>query len=404
MSTSFLYHAFGMHGYQHIKTIYKKGKIFFCIRKHPGKLRCPHCNSHRIKLKGKITRRFKTIPIGNKPVILVVDVQRVQCNECHVIRQIQLGFADAKKSYSRILARYVLELLTMATINDVARHLHMSWDTIKEIQKNYLLKQFRKPKLTDLKQIAVDEISIGKKHHYLTIVLDLISGAVVYVGDGKGADALAAFWAKLSRIKVDIEAVAMDMSPAYISAVRSNMPNAVIVFDHFHIIKLFNDGLSQLRRQLYHETTHYLHTEALKGIRWILLKNPENLNDRNNEKERLEKALNVNKPLAAAYYLKEDLRQLWLQASKNDAEKFLEQWINKARASGVRMLIKFSNTLSVYRTGILAYYDYPISTAPLEGTNNKIKTMQRQSYGFRDKEFFKLKIYAIHHSRYALIG
>ena len=95
-----------------------------------------------------------------------------------------------------------------------------------------------------------------------------------------------------------------------------------------------------------------------------------------------------------AYYLKEDLRQLWKQQNKDEAQKFLEHWITKARASGVRMLIKFSNTLSAHRTGILSYYDY----------NNKIKTMQRQSHGFRDKEFFKLKILAIHKARCTLIG
>ena len=404
MSTSFIYHAFGMHGYKYIRHFYKKGKFIFHIRKHPGKLRCPQCDSHRVRPKGKTTRYLKTIPIGSKPVILMVDIQRVQCKECHVIRQMKLGFADAKKSYSHVLARYALELLNFTTIKDVARHLNMSWNTIKEIQKSYLLKRYSRPKLTELKQIAIDEISIGNKHKYLTIVLDLISGAIVYIGDGKGADALDAFWIKLRRAKADIEAVAMDMSKAYISAVRSNLKNAVIVFDHFHIIKLFNDGLTKLRRHLYYETTHYLKAEALKGIRWILLKNPENLDSRKKEKERLEKALRVNKPLATAYYLKEDLRQLWSQPNKNDAERFLEYWIEKARASGVRMLVKFSNTLSIYRNGILAYYDYPISTAPLEGTNNKIRTMQRQSYGFRDKEFFKLKIYAIHRSRYALIG
>ncbi|HID24479.1 MAG TPA: hypothetical protein EYP14_19060 [Planctomycetaceae bacterium] len=98
------------------------------------------------------------------------------------------------------------------------------------------------------------------------------------------------------------------------------------------------------------------------------------------------------------------MRQLWNQLSKYRAQKFLEHWIARARASGVRMLVKFSNTLSAHRAGLLSYYDYPISTGPLEGTNNKIKTMQRQAYGFRDKEFFKLKIMAIHRSGYALIG
>ena len=183
-----------------------------------------------------------------------------------------------------------------------------------------------------------------------------------------------------------------------------NLPTAVIVFDHFHIIKLFNDKLNELRRQLYHEITDYMKSQALKGIRWIILKNPDNLDKSKNEKELLERALNLNKPLATAYYLKEELRQLWNQENKTEAEKFLAHWISKAQSSGVTMLKKFSYTLAAFRTGILAYYDYPISTAPLEGTNNKIRTLQRQSYGFRDKEFLKLKIYAIHYSRYALIG
>jgi len=295
-------------------------------------------------------------------------------------------------------------LLKFSTISDVAHHLHITWDTIKEIQKEYLLKHFSKPKLTDLTQIAIDEITIGRKHKYLTIVLDLKTGAVVFIGDGKSADSLKPFWKKLERAKAKIEAVAIDMSPAYIQAVRENLPKAVIVFDHFHIIKFFNDKLTELRRHLYYETIDYWKSQTLKGIRWILIKNPENLNTTRNEKERLEKALQINKPLATAYYLKEDLRQLWKQENKIKAQEHLENWIAEARVSGVKMLMKFANTLAAHRTGILAWYDYPISTGPLEGTNNKIKTMQRQSYGFRDKEFFKLKIFAIHRSRYALIG
>lgn len=404
MSTSFLYHTSGLLGYQYQKTVFKDGKMFVYVRKHPGKLRCPDCDSHQLVLKGTITRTFKSVPIGKKQIILVVVVQRVQCNQCRCLKQVKLGFADAKKRYTRAFARYVLELSDHMTIYDVATHLNISWDTVKDIQKGHLLKHFSKPKVTDLKQIAIDEISIGKRHRYLTIVLDLETGAVVFIGDGRGCDSLEPFWKKIKRAKAKIEAVAMDMSPAYISAVRNHLPDAVIVFDHFHIIKLFNDKLSELRRQLYHETTHTIKCEALKGIRWILLKNPENLDEKKNEKERLEQALRINKPLAAAYYLKEDLRQIWDQDTKQQAEIMLNDWVTRASASGVTILKRIANTIGSHRTGILAYYDFPISTGPLEGTNTKIKTMQRVSYGFRDKEFFKLKILAIHHSRYALVG
>jgi transposase len=108
--------------------------------------------------------------------------------------------------------------------------------------------------------------------------------------------------------------------------------------------------------------------------------------------------------LATAYYLKEDLRQLWEQPNKREAGKFLTDWVARARASGIAMLKKFAETLVRHRAGILAYYDCPITTAALEGTNNKIRTMQRQAYGFRDKEFFQLKIYALHETNYALVG
>jgi transposase len=290
------------------------------------------------------------------------------------------------------------------TIKDVARHLNVSWDIIKNIQKKSLSRRFARPKLGKLRRIAIDEISIGKNHKYLTIVLDLKTGAVVFVGDGKGADALLPFWRRLKRSKARIKAVAMDMSPAYISAIQEYLPRSTIVFDHFHIVKLFNEKLSELRRKLYHQLTEQAEKELLKGTRWLLLKNPENLDADRNEHQRLQEALQLNLPLATAYYLKEDLRQLWRQSNKKTAEKFLNDWAARARASGIRILIKFANTLCAHRTGILAFYDYPISTGPLEGTNNKIKTMKRQAYGFRDMEFFKLKILALHQTRYALVG
>ena len=128
------------------------------------------------------------------------------------------------------------------------------------------------------------------------------------------------------------------------------------------------------------------------------------MNKERNEKQRLEQALELNKPLAMAYYLKEDLRQLWKQKTKQDAEDYLIDWLWRASRTGIKKLIKLAHTIGAYRTGILAYFDHRISTGPLEGTNNKIKTMKRQAYGFRDMEFFKLKIKALHESRYALIG
>jgi transposase len=306
--------------------------------------------------------------------------------------------------YTRGFERYALELCRHMTILDVARHLNVGWDLIKDIQKRFLHKRFSKPKLKRMRQIAIDEISIGKGQKYLTVVLDLDTGAVVFVGDGNGAEALQAFWGRLKRSGAHINAVAMDMSVAYISAVTEHLPRATIVFDHFHVIKLFNDKLQEFRRQLFHKAQSEMEKQVIKGTRWLLLKNPENLVVERNEPQRLQKALELNQPLATVYYMKEDLRRLWSQQSWKRADGFLADWMARARVSGISMLEKFADTLEDHEEGILAYYDYPISTGPLEGTNNKIKTMKRQAYGFRDHEFLKLKILGIHLTKYALVG
>jgi transposase len=290
------------------------------------------------------------------------------------------------------------------TIQDVAEHLQVSGDTIKDIQKRYLEKRFQKPQRRRLRQRALDEIASGKGHRYLTVVLNVETGAVVFVGDGKGADALEPFWKRLRVSRAKVEAVATDRSVAYLQAVRDHLGDAVHVFDHFHVIKLFNEKRSDFRRELHPEATDRMHQEVLQGTRWLLRKNPENLDPQRKERERLEEALRRNQPLATVSYLKEDLRQIWEQPDKETAARVLEDWIRRAEAACLKMLQKFAATRAMYRSGIVAYDDYRIATGPLEGTTNKIQTMQRSAYGFRDQEFFTLKILALHEAKYALVG
>lgn len=403
MSTSLLYHRFGIVGYRYVRQIFDPGCTTFGIEQCRERLRCSHCRSENVWAQGGVERTFRALPIGSQATFIELKVPRVLCFGCGKVRQVKIGFADPKKHYTRAFERYALELSRLMTIQDVADHLVIGWDTIKDIQAKDLKRRFGKPKLHKLKQIAIDEINVGKGHRYLTIVLDLLSGAVVFVGDGKGVAALTPFWKRLRRSHAKIEAVATDMSAAYIRAVRENIKRAVHVFDHFHVIKLYNDKLSAFRRQLFHELSAQ-GQKLLKGIRWLLLKNPENLDPEKNELERLQRALRVNEPLAIAYYLKEDLRQIWLQSNKSMARLFLRDWLARARASGIRMLEQFADTLEQHQEGILNYYDYRISTGPLEGTNTKIQLMKRQAYGYRDHEFFKLKILGAHETKYALVG
>jgi transposase len=404
MSTSLLYHAFGIRGYEYQRTDYVGGDVYFTLAQERERLRCAECGSESVTAHGGSMRRFHSIPIGAKKTYVLLTIPRVECAACRITRQVRVPFADPKRTYTHAFARYAVELCRHMTMQDVARHLGVSWDIIKDIQKRHLQQHYGKPKLKRLRRLAIDEIAVAKGHRYLTVVLNLDSGVVVFVGDGKGAAALEPFWKRLRGSGAKVKAVAMDMSPAYIEAVQTHLPRAAIVFDHFHVVKLFNDKLSTFRRELHREATEGLHKRVLKGTRWLLLKNPENLDPERRERERLEEALRINKPLAAAYYMKEDLRQIWMQPNKATAKRVLRDWIRRAEASGIKVLQQMAATLGAHASGILNYYDHRISIGPLEGMNNKIKTMKRQAYGFRDHEFFKLKIYALHETKYALVG
>ena len=132
--------------------------------------------------------------------------------------------------------------------------------------------------------------------------------------------------------------------------------------------------------------------------------NPDKLHGKQEQEQLLKDALQLNEPLAKAYYLKEELRLFWKQNSKQAADKFIMGWIAKAESSGVKKMISFAKTIRKNFKKILAWYDYPISTGILDGTNNKIKTLTKKAYGFRDQEYLELKLLGLHRSKYQLTG
>lgn len=404
MPTDLFYTAIGMKGYRPLSSSDRAGVLSLNMQPPESAVRCPVCKSADVIRRGTVERKVYAPPIGLRITLIWIKTPRVECRACNCVRTIELPKVVPLKNHTKSFARLAVDLRKMMTIADVSMYLGVSESMIRGIDKTYLHRKFAKPKLRHLKYLAIDEISVRKGHKYLTIVMDLVSGAVVFVGDGKGEKSLKPFWKRLHGSRAKIQAVATDMSSAYYKAVQENLPRASHVFDRFHIVKLMNDKLTDLRRELYRQAEDGLEKLALKGTRWLLLKNPQNLETDRNEHQRLEDALQLNQPLAIAYYLKEDLRQIWEQSGKREAGKFLTDWCARAMASGISVLKTMSKTLKTHRKGILAWYNHRISTGPLEGLNNKIKTLKRQAYGFRDLIYFKLKIYAIHLAKFELIG
>lgn len=409
-TTSYLYHAYQIRGFKFVSTEYSGDDIRFRIDFSDTSIRCPECHTAKVTKNGSRIRTFRLPPTNNKKLFVTLPVQRVICQDCRFDGQLPIPFAPEGTSYSKSFERCALDLLRFGTVGSVARHLGVGWDMIKSIHKKDLKKRFSKPSLKKLKKIAIDEFYAGKKTKYYTFVLDLETGAIVYVGKGKGAEALKPFWNRLRRHKNNITAVAMDLSPAFISAVRENIPDASLVFDPFHVMKLMNDKIDQLRRELWNNAPADRKV-FVKDTRWVLLKGNENLSDKpspkhgnKTERQRLDEALAYNQTLAAAYYLKEELRQLWRQKDKDAGQTYLDSWVERAKSSEISQLVKMAESLERHREGILAYFDHRITSGPMEATNAKIRVMQRQTYGIREQEYFELRVKSLHECSTKLVN
>jgi transposase len=193
----------------------------------------------------------------------------------------------------------------------------------------------------------------------------------------------------------------MDMSAAYWAAVAENLPHAAIVFDRFHITQLVNQKLDDLRREMVREATGLM-KQTVKGVRYLLLMRRDNIEEE--KLPRLDEALKHNEPLFTGYLLKEALGLLWEQPSYAKMNAFLHEWCDLATQSGIRQMMQLAKTLLSHKSGILSWWKQRISNGRMEGINNKIKTLLRQTYGPRDERYFVLKLYSLHHSRQELLG
>ena len=286
----------------------------------------------------------------------------------------------------------MLALRGAMSIRDVARFTGLHWDTVKNIEKDWLEKKYSRTRLSESTILGIDEVYLGKKLGYITVVRDLESGTVLHVGRGRGSDSLEAFRRRVRRRKKQIVAVALDMSNAYTAWVRKVLPDADIVYDHFHVIKLMNERMDKLRRTTMNKLADEQKKE-LKNKRFLLLRNEENLTA---EAAAELKALRLEfSDLGTASLMKEYLRNIYKMADTMElARTAFMLWCQKAEASGIGCLKQMARTIRSRLTGLLGYWRHNrITSASQEGFNNKIGWLTRQAYGYRDVQYLFLKIY-----------
>jgi transposase len=402
MSTSLLYHAFGIKGVKYISTKYKNGTTIFHSEVTNSIECCPECKSCNTKRKkGMKVREFKMTPIGSRQTFLRIKIWRLYCDDCQSLRWPNLPFSEGKKRYTRRFAKFAIDLLHWMTISGTANLLNVGWDLIKDIHKDHLKRRYKSPPLENLEYLGIDEFSLRKGHNYMSIFVDLKSGRILHAVEGRSGKDIEPFLKRIKKRSPKLKAIAMDMSKSYIAAVQEHLPLVPIVFDHYHISALMNNAIEDVRREQQAQIDQE-GEKLIKGSRFLLLKNYENLSCE--KQDRLNDLLRANEPLFTAHTMKEQLRQFWEKDTHFEAALFLDAWCTDAEKSGIKALKKVAKTLMQHSHGLLNYFFHRITSAQVEGINNKIKTLKRQAYGFRDMVYFKLRLYHLHSQAYSLTG
>lgn len=330
---------------------------------------------------------------GVKKTVFKVWVRRVVCATCGASLREPLEFCPGSHvGYTKWLAQYVLALRRHLCISAVAELTGLHWDTVKAIEKKYLAGKYRRVSLKSARLLGIDEVYLGRTLGYITVVRNLESGAVLFVGKGKGGEALEPFKKCLRRRAGQIRAVCIDMSSAYAAWVETVLPQADIVIDHFHLIKLMIERMDGLRRS----TMNRLNDEQkreLKGKRFLLLRNHEALKP--DAAEDLRRLREHYADLGTASLMKEYLRNIYKIADSTElARKAFMLWCEKAEASAIACLKQMAKTIRRRIEGLVTYWKYNrLTNASQEGFNNKIGWLTRQAYGYTDQEYLHLKIY-----------
>lgn len=358
------------------------------LRWHPL---CHDCGAPAATVHSQGHRRMiRDLNLADREVWLQVEYRKIWCPACGKARVEHLSFCDSPQRLTHRLRRYVYELCKLLPVAEVARHLDLNAKTVKAIDQEFLQEEFGQTDYEGLRILAIDEIAIKKGHQYMTVVLDYASGRVVWVGQGHDKDTLDQFFAGMTEEqKAALQAVAIDMWDPYINRLKHHCPQALIVFDLFHVVKAFGRVVDEVRREEVRKAVGPM-KQIVKGSRYLLLKNRENL--RPDQEDRLDELLRINRRLNQVYVLKDQLKVIYWYRRRRAAKAALDDWCAMAAAVENRWMKQFIKTLRRYEFGILNHCKFPIGTSRLEGVNNKIKVIKRKAYGFHDSVYFGLKI------------
>jgi transposase len=330
---------------------------------------------------------------GDTRIYLELEVRRVSCWACGGVKRERLEWLAENPFYTKRFAFYVGRRCRDSTVKSVAQELHLAWETVKELDKDYMREQLRRAGNPAPLVIGLDEVSIRKGHTYRIVASDLLRGRPIWFGGWDRSEAsLDQFYGWLGEKKCRrIRLAVMDMWKAFRKATRHHAPQASILFDKFHVVGHLGQALDQVRKSEYARLAGP-ERRFIKGQKYTLLSKRENLTLEG--RRALQKLLKVNRRLNAAYVLKESFGQLWSYEREGWARRFFTNWKAALKWQRLKPYQEFARMIERHWEGIAAFCrpENKVSLGFVEGLNNKIRVIQRRAYGLRDEEYLRLKI------------
>jgi transposase len=364
--------------------------IVYLVADKRYRLLCSVCGKRRPGYDTLNERRWKHVPLWGIPVVLVYAPRRVQCARCG-IKVESIPRAQGKSPLSLPLGVFLAILAKEVAWQVVGRLFGFHWNTVRKAVKDVVDHGLKHRDIGNVLYIGIDEISRRKGHIYHTQVYDLTEKRLLWSGEDREAETLRAFFNELENDHCEhIEAVCCDMWAPYVDVVKERLPNALLVFDKFHIVRHLMDAVDTVRKQEAQELKAD-NPDLLKKTRYIWLKNPWNLTEE--QRIRLGDLEKLNLKINRAYLLKEAFRKFWDYTYQGSAKKYLNQWFWWATHSRLKPLRDFAWMLRRHQDDILSYFKVPIDNGSVEALNNKAKAISHRAFGYRTAETFKLALY-----------
>lgn len=336
-------------------------------------------------------RSWKHVPLWGIPVTLRYAPARVMCRHCGKVKVEAIPWSEGKSRLSKGLIWLLAAWCKLLPWQQVAQLFGVHWNTVAGAVRQAVGYGLEHRELGGVLYIGIDELSRQKGHVYVTNVYDLKAKQLIWSGEGRSQDTLRAFFEEHGEaLKQRVKGVCCDMWQPYIDMVKEHWPEATLVFDRFHIMQQLLRALDEVRREEARELKK-TNPELLKRTRYLWLKNPERLTDK--QRARLGHLEKLNLRCHRAYLLKESFREFFEYQHKGWAARFLKKWFWWATHSRLKPMRDFAWTLRRHEEDILNYFEMKIDNGAVEGMNNKAKVVSHRCYGFRTAATYITALY-----------